>query len=240
MNNSPYSKEIELELSLLFEELKPMAKRRVAVFIGRFQPPTKGHYEVINEIKKFIRTHKELNLETTPIVIIIGGNKSDLDKARNPLSISEREAFMTASGRADGVKFISAPNAFAGLAKLRELGFEPIAVAGGSDRDDYKDILDKYFFDSSEKPIKHYSINVERDEDSIETDKNKKLKSIDLALKQLNKKDLETDKISGSLARRAVELDFEPEFAKIVGLEDKPKLAKKMFDKISKSMKQDS
>ena len=38
--------------------------------------------------------------------------------------------------------------------------------------------------------------------------------------------------MSGSLARRAVELGYEDVFAEIVGLEDKPALAKKMFDKI--------
>ena len=225
------------DLTIIFEDLAPMGKKKAAVIIGRFNPPTLGHYKVINDVKKFIRTHKELNIESTPIVIIIGGSKSDDDKAKNPLSINERENFMKASGRADGVLFFNAPNAFAALSLIREKGFEPIAIAAGNDRiDDYVRILDKYFLNASDQPIKHYKIELQRDEAAINTDKKQKEKSLDDTLASMKNSDLDSDIISGSLARRAVELGYKEEFVKIVGLETKPALADKLFFKIKSAL----
>ena len=102
--------------------------------IGRFNPPTKGHYAVINTVKKFIRENKNLGLEAGPVVVIVGGSKSDADKQRNPLSVEERELFMKASGYTNGCTFLSAKNAFEAFGLLRDKGFEPIAVAAGTDR----------------------------------------------------------------------------------------------------------
>lgn len=228
----------QLEQNALFEDLSPMATKNAAVFIGRFSPPTAGHYEVINLVKKFIRENKKLNLEAAPVIIIIGGSKSDDDKKRNPLSVTERESFMKASGKANGCVFFSASNAFEAFSLLRNKGYEPIAIAAGTDRiNDYKKMLDKYFLTTDEKPIEHYKIHLKRDEESIDDNKDAKKKAIDSILSSMKEGgDLETDEISASLARRAVELGYEPEFAKIVGLEHKPQLAKKMFAKITISM----
>lgn len=228
----------QLEMNALFEDLAPMANKKVAVVIGRFNPPTKGHYAVIDTVKKFIRQNKKLGLEAAPAVVIIGGSKSDSDKKKNPLSTEERELFMKASGNANGANFFIAPNAFAAFGMLRDKGFEPVAVAAGTDRiQDYKKILDKYFLTPDEKPIEHHAIHLERDEDAIEKDKDVKSAAMDAALKSARGgESIETDLVSGSLARRAVELGYEPEFAQIVGLESKPALAKKMFDKIAKAI----
>lgn len=225
------------ELNALFEDLAPMATKKVAVVTGRFNPPTKGHYAVIDQVKKFIRQNKSLGLEAGPAVVIIGGSKSDADKKRNPLSAEEREVFMKASGKANGCTFFIAPNAFAAFALLREKGYEPIAFACGQDRmKDYMTLLDKHFTDNG-KPIKHYGIELTRDEDAIETKKDAKSAAIENTLEKLKKSgSIAIDEVSGSIARRAVELGFEPEFAKIVGLEDKPVLAKKMFDKIKAAL----
>ena len=230
----------QLELNTLFEDIAPEASKKVAVVVGRFSPPTKGHYAVINLVKKFIRTNKKLGLEASPVVVIIGGSKSDADKKRNPLSVSDRELFMKSSGHTDGVQFFTAVNAYAALAQLREKGFEPVAIAAGSDRaDDYIRLLDKHFTKPDGSPIKHHKILLTRDEDATETDKDAKTKSMDSALNQMKDRgDVDTDLVSGSLARRAVELGYEPEFAKIVGLEGKPALAKKMFNKIAAAMKE--
>src|ERR1039458_5866482 len=113
----------QLELTAILEDLAPMANKKVAVFIGRMQPPTSGHYAVINTVKKFIRQHKELGLEAGPAIVIIGGSKSDADKKRNPLSVEEREIFMKASGLANGVLFFTATNAFDAFTTLREKGY---------------------------------------------------------------------------------------------------------------------
>lgn len=228
----------QLEMNMLFEDLVPMADKKVAVVIGRFNPPTKGHYAVIDAVKKFIRKNKNLNLEASPAVVIIGGSKSDSDRKKNPLTAEERELFMKASGQANGAMFFIAPNAFAAFGMLREKGYEPVAIAAGTDRiQDYKKILDKYFLTPDEQPIEHHTIHLERDEDAIETDKDAKKLAMDKALAAAKEgNSIETDLVSGSLARRAVELGYEPEFAKIVGLEGKPVLAKKMFAKIAKAL----
>lgn len=228
----------QLEFNSIFEDLLPVGSKNVAVVIGRFNPPTRGHYAVINLVKKFIRTNKKLGLEAAPAVVIIGGSKSDADKKRNPLSVEDRQLFMTASGQADGVQFFNAPNAFAALKSLREKGLEPIAVAAGTDRlGEYITILDKYFTTDDGKPIPHHKILLSRDEDAIDTNAENKKAAMDAALTSMKDgKQIDTDEVSGSLARRAVELGYHAEFAQIVGLEHKPALAKKMFAKIKASL----
>lgn len=225
----------QLQFTQLFEDMTATpGSKKVAVVIGRFNPPTKGHYAVIDLVKKFIRTNKKLGLEANPVVVVIGGSKSDADKKRNPLSVEERILFMKSSGLANGAVFTTATNAFNALAQLRDANMEPVAVAAGTDRiDDYMTILSKYFKNSDGSEIKHHKILLDRDADATETSPDDKKTAMDSALSSLkNKGKIDTDLVSGSLARRAVELGFEEEFAKIVGLESKPVLAKKMFAKI--------
>lgn len=230
----------ELELSALFEDISPMGSKKVAVVIGRMNPPTKGHYAVINQVKKFIRDNPKLGLDVSPVVVIIGGSKSDADKKRNPLTVDERLSFMKGSGNANGVVFRQATNAFAALAELRDAGLEPIAVAAGTDRiDEYIKILDKNFKTPDGGEIKHHKIHLVRNNDAVLTKKDDKAKAMDSALASMKDgDDLSTDLVSGSLARRAVELGYEKEFAEIVGLESKPAIAKKMFAKIAASLKE--
>lgn len=232
----------QIELNLFFEgaDLAPMGKKKVAVVMGRFNPPTKGHYSVIDAVKKFIKSNAKIGLDVSPVVVVIGGSKSDLDKSKNPLTVDERILFMTSSGLANGVTFLSAKNAFEAFANIRQRGLEPVAIAAGSDRiDSYVQMLDKYFKTDDGSDIKHYGINLTRDEDAVETKKEEKSKALERTLAALRDKgSVSTDQISGSLARRAVELGFTEEFAKIVGLENKPVLAKKMFDKIAAAIKE--
>jgi hypothetical protein len=230
----------QLELNALFEDITPMGSKKVAVVIGRFNPPTKGHYEVINQVKKFAKSNAKLGLNVSPVVVVIGGSKSDLDKKRKPLSVDERLSFMKGSGKANGVIFSSATNAFAALAQLRDSGMEPIAIAAGTDRiDEYIKILDKHFLTPEGQPIKHYKISLDRDEDATLTKKEDKKTAIDSTLASLKKAGhIDTDLVSASLARRAVELGYEKEFAEIVGMADKPALAKKMFDKVAAAIKE--
>jgi hypothetical protein len=230
----------QLEIQTLFEDLAPMGTNKVAVIIGRFNPPTKGHYAVINLVKKFIKANPQIGLNVSPVVVVIGGSKSDLDKKRNPLSVDERISFMKGSGKANGVTFMTAVNAFAALAECREKGMEPIAVAAGTDRiEDYIKILDKNFKTPDNQQIKHYKIHLERDEDATLTKQDDKAAALDSALSQIKSNGYAgTDIVSGSLARRAVELGYEKEFAEIVDLTDKPVLAKKLFAKIEAAIKE--
>jgi hypothetical protein len=225
--------------AVLYEDVTPMQQKRAAIVVGRFSPPTRGHYAVIDSVKQFIRENSDLKLEANPIVIVIGGSKSDSDLSKNPLSVDERIKFMEASGNANGVKFFTAKNAFEAFGLVRAKGFEPIAIAAGTDRiNDYIRILDNYFKTEDDKPIEHFKIHLKRDESAIETDAVEKKKAMDSILTAANKngQPIDTNLVSGSLARRAVELGYEKEFADIVGLVSKPALAKKMFNKIAKAM----
>lgn len=229
------------QLDALFEDTPPPGKKRVAVILGRFNPPTKGHYELINRVRTYIKAHPDLNLEASPVVVVIGNDKKEKtpeDMMKNPLTVHERIVFMNASGLVNGVKFAHAKNAFEALTGLRKNNMEPIAIAAGSDRiDDYMRILDEYFKTEDGKPIKHERIHVARDDDAIETDKKKKQSSIDDILNAMKDgDDPAIDAVSGTLARRAVELGYQDEFAKIVGLEVNPKLAAKLYAKVKAAL----
>lgn len=225
----------------LFENAPPPGSKRVAVVIGRFNPPTKGHYELINKVKTFIKAHPDLQLEAAPVVVVIGNDakeKTADDMLKNPLSVHDRILFMQGSGLTNGVTFSKAKNAFEAFTGLRNNDLEPIAIAAGSDRaDDYLRMLDQYFKTQDDKPIKHVKIEVGRDEDAVSTKKDVKAGSIDDTLAAMKDgDDPALEAVSGSLARRAAELGYYDEFAKLVGLEKKPKLAKNLYNKIRKAL----
>lgn len=230
----------QLELNALFEDIAPEANKKVAVVIGRFNPPTRGHYAVIDQVKKFIRTNKTLGLEASPAVVIIGGSKSDADKKRNPLSVDERELFMKNSGNANGVLFFTATNAFAALSSLREKGYEPVAIAAGSDRlDDYIRILDKHFLTNDGKPIQHHKILLKRDDDAVATKSEDKERGLEYAYTHLKETGtIDIKHVSGSLARYCVTKNDPASFAVVTGLEQNLPLAKKMFNKIAAAIKE--
>ena len=228
-----------MQEEFLFEALPPEQPKRVAFMIGRINPPTAGHYKVINKMKEFIRKNKDLKLDAMPVVVIIEGAASSKDKSKNPLTAEERISFLKSSGKANGVTFLVAKNAFVALGVIRDAGFEPIAIGAGSDRAiHYKEMLDKSFKTSNDGPIKHIIIpGLDRDEGAVETKSKIKKASTDAALDKIKQTDdIDDDEISGSLARRAVELGYFEEFAKIVGLDHKLPLAKILYDKIKKSM----
>jgi uncharacterized protein YneF (UPF0154 family) len=211
--------------------------KRAAVVIGRFNPPTIGHYAVMTAVKKFIKNNPELKLEAVPIVVVVEGEKTSKDKNRNPLSGDDRIAFMTASGKADGIKFLKAGSAMDAFHAVRRAGFEPIAVAGGTDRaENYLQMLDKYFKTDGGKPIEHKLIELPRGGSNAKT--NEGIDS-DASLADVLKytdKDLPISMVSASLARLAVKKGEREKFAIIVGLTDKPDLANKMFNKIKAAM----
>lgn len=212
-------------------------KARAAVAIGRFQPPTAGHYKVIDTMKAFIRKNPDLKLSATPIVVIVDGEKTSQDKKQNPLTAEERIKFMSSSGKANGVIFITAPSAFDAFEAVRQAGYEPIAVAAGSDRiKKYVGLLDKYYTKKDGSKISHVAIpGLDREgQDGKSEQKSTAMQNALDALKSGT--ELDTSEVSGSMARRAVELGYEEEFAQIVGLGNKPKLAKLMFDKVKASM----
>lgn len=228
-----------LERELLeADDLPGRQPKKVVVAVGRFNPPTRGHYKVIDAMKAFVREHPHLGLEATPVVVIVAGSSSDKDKTRNPLSGEERRSFMESSGRANGVKFLVAPSAFAAFTEVRKAGMEPVVVAAGSDRlPGYLKLLDDYFTEDGTptkkggKSIKHHSVpGLERDADSDADDGEAYFQKV---IDMINDGDaVDDDMISGSLARYAVKKGEKKALAYITGLEKKPKLAERLFDKL--------
>lgn len=212
-------------------------KKRAIVAIGRFQPPTAGHYKVMNAMKAFIRDNPELNLDALPVVVIVAGGKSSEDKSRNPLTAEERKTFMESSGRANGVKFLISNSGFAAFEEVRKAGYEPIAIAAGSDRaNDYLRLLDKYFTKKDGSAIKHVAVpGLDRDEDESTASSPE---AFDMIIRMINDGEkIDNAQISGSLARYAANKDEDAAFAYIVGLDKKPKLALKLMDKIKAGAK---
>jgi len=211
-------------------------KKRVAVMVGRMNPPTRGHYKVMDAMKAFIRDNPELNLQTIPVVVIVAGEKTSEDKTKNPLTAEERKSFMESSGRANGVKFLIAGSAFAAFEEVRKAGFEPIAIAAGSDRAaNYLKMLDKYFKAKDESTIKHAVVpGLSRDQDDDVSDGPE---AFDMIMRMINDGDKVDDaQISGSLARHAAKSDDEVAFAYVTGLDKKPKLALKLMQKIKNAV----
>lgn len=201
------------------DKLAPMQSKKVVVAVGRFSVPTIGHYRVINAMKHYIRKHASMNLEITPVIVIVDGEKTSKNKKRNPLTPDQRIKFMQASGKANGIKFLIAGNAFDALAKVRAAGYEPIVIAAGDDRaNSYFNMLNKYFKDPDDKPIKHYIVP---------------------GLERKNGKDITEKSASGTMARLAVELGHFEEFKQITGLDKKEKLAKQMYDTILVNTKEE-
>lgn len=226
----------------LLEEMPIMQKLKAAAFIGRIQPPHIGHYKVINEMVKTIRSYNKDNptakLETTPLIVIIRGKKSSKNLKRNPLDSETIIKIMKASGLIDSKAiFIEANSAFDAFKRIRTSGFEPILIFGGSDRgtkdeSSYKDMLDKYFVDEDGNKIDHQFISFKRNDAAELNDEAQE------TLLNMIEKDGEIDAeiVSGTLARKAVKMGLHKAFASIVGLESKPEIAKIAFNKVLQGM----
>lgn len=206
---------------------------KAVVFVGRCQPPTRGHYKVIDAMKAFIRDNPDLKLSIHPVVVIVAGEKTSTDKTQNPLTAEDRKSFMESSGEANGVKFLTANNGFQAWEEVRKAGFEPIAIAAGSDRaPGYLKLLDKYFTKPDKSPIKHMVVpGLARDQDEEVSSGDE---AFDMIIRMINDGDVVDDaQISGSLARYTARKGEAKAFAYVVGLEKKPKLAALLMKKIA-------
>lgn len=229
------------DLLLQEADIPPMQQRRVAMFIGRCNPVHLGHIKVIGSMAPVIRTYNENEknkLETTPVIVIIVGKETSKDKCRNPLSYDDIVSVMKATGQIDNKAiYIKASSAFDAFVKVRERGYEPIMVFGGSDRGDsddspYKDMLDKYFTQQNGSPIKHKYISVKRDSvvDLGDTAQETLLNMIE------KDGDVNVEQVSGTLARKAVSMGLHRAFAAITGLTKKEKLCSILFKKIQRGL----
>ena len=225
------------EEDTLLEYLPEMQERNAVVMIGRMNPPSSGHYKVMNKMKLFIREHPELKL--TPIIVVVAGKKSSLDKTKNPLTPEERIKFMESSGHCNGFKFFIATNGRQALGLIRDNGYEPKVIAAGSDRvEGYLKNLDKDFLTPDGEPIEHLVVpGLDRIDAAVATKKDEKAKALDDTLSKMKDgEDVSDDEVSGSLAREAAKLGYFEEFADIVGLKHKHTLARMMYNKIRKAL----
>lgn len=96
--------------------------RHVDVFIGRLQPPHKGHIEIIKKMKN-------------PLVIIVRGNKSSNDGNRNPFN--EQTQIRLLKKVFPKIQIVTAPHGYLPeiFSQLREsLGVEVRRLYAGNDR----------------------------------------------------------------------------------------------------------
>lgn len=108
----------------------PKQNEKVDVFLGRLQPIHKGHFFIIKKMKN-------------PIIVLIKGKKSSLNRKRNPFPLEYQEYLLKKLD--PNLKIITAPGGFLPLIlfKIRELGYEPNVIYAGGDRiKSYKRMID--------------------------------------------------------------------------------------------------
>jgi hypothetical protein len=158
--------------------------------------------------------------------VVVAGKKSSEDKKRNPLTAQERISYMTGSGLADGIKFMTATSAFDAFEQVNDQ-YDIGAVAAGSDRADaYMKML------KSEFGLEPVPIKIGRETSKEAIDKDAQIADI---LKYLDE-DLPISMVSGSLARRAAMSGDLRKFSIITGLTRKEDLARKLMDKLRRAM----
>lgn len=212
----------------LFEETVGEQKTRAVVMVGRMNPPTAGHYKVIDLLKKFARENKGV----VPIVVVVAGKETSKDLAKNPLSAEDRIKFMQASGKANGVKFITSGSAFAAFEDVRKAGLEPYAIAAGSDRGaKYLEMLDKYFTAADGSKLEHVIMPGLKDREDPDDEGTPSEEVLELAEKG---EDIPVHLISGSMARLAVKMGLKNAFSKIVGVDRK--LSDLIFKKVEAAL----
>lgn len=101
--------------------------RKVAFAAGRFNPPTKGHEVMIAKLEQEAQQHG-VPME----VFVVEGEKSSLDKRKNPLTAEQRVAILRSWF--PGVRFDIVGSAYEVLDVLAVQGKAPHVWLAGSDR----------------------------------------------------------------------------------------------------------
>ena len=212
----------------LFEETVGQQPKKAVVMVGRMNPPTRGHYKVIDLMKQFQRKNKDV----TPIVVVVAGKETSKDLKKNPLSAEDRIKFMTASGKANGIKFITSGSAFAAFEDVRKAGYEPYAIAAGSDRGaKYLELLDKYFTGPNGEKLEHVIMPGLQEREDPDDDGTPSEEILQMAEEG---EDIPIHLVSGSMARLAVKLGLKKAFAKVLGVDQK--LSDMIFKKVQAAL----
>jgi cytidyltransferase-like protein len=111
--------------------------KTIAVALGRFQPPHRGHGFLIQSVTT---AAKKAGADMEIFVIGSPESKAAADKSTNPLSVEERVKFLKAFF--PGIIFSSAPNAYEAIWKLGQEGYEKVILVAGADRaKDYEKMI---------------------------------------------------------------------------------------------------
>lgn len=214
-------------IALLESEIKLPPGDNAIMAPGRYNPPTIGHQAMV---KLLIKKAKELSTaesKVIPVVVIVAGAKSSMDKQKNPLSADERvKIFEKRWG--NQVKVLVSADPISAAKELQDQGINATFVVSGSDRS-YKDVLDKY------APIdgfEHHAVPMpsERqkplDQEAFLADLEKTGKTPDISA------------VSGSLAKKAVQLGYRKAFRALVQDHGTPSDADvdKIFDKVQDAL----
>jgi len=114
------------EAIALNQVIKTPGQHKVAVFMGRFQPPTKAHLSIIKQIEQ--REHLPV------VVAIVRGSKTSQNKSKNPFDFETQKAIFRAC--LNNVEIIQVSTGFIGefVDILRRENKEPVVLYCGSDR----------------------------------------------------------------------------------------------------------
>jgi hypothetical protein len=133
------------DIDIIFEAFKPTMKKGktpVVVVHGRYSVPHAGHFGLFDLAWK---EGKKAGAKKLVIVIVMGA-KSSQDKEKNPTTFDERKDLIN-KGMKTPHDVIKVPNGFIGtiVSDLRDKGYEPVAFAGGPDREpEYKKQVEKF------------------------------------------------------------------------------------------------
>ena len=97
------------------------------ITVGRMNPPTRGHAVLIRKV-----LDEAKRLGARPILYIVDGEKSGKDKSKNPLTGSQRQAYMKKLFPGIVVDVVS--SAYQVLDVLDVQGLEPTIWVAGTDR----------------------------------------------------------------------------------------------------------
>lgn len=109
---------------------------RVVFGVGRFNPPTIGHEFLINEVKRIAS-----DLDATPLIFVIDGEKSGNDLVKNPLPGEIRKNIIS---QLYGIRVEVANSAYEVLEIIDVCGFDPKVFVCGSDRVKQYESMVKY------------------------------------------------------------------------------------------------
>lgn len=233
--------ELTTEYLLLKEATEQAGKqpKTAVVVIGKFSPPQVGHYKLITAAAKY---KKEKKLDAIMVCVAYRSKPKPGDIV-SAIPVEDRIAILQQSGKANIVSrdhFLPANGAFDAFVKVRQAGYEPIAIctADKEAEKSYMTILDKYFTEDDKSPIQHYSVpGIDRAEDAQGKDDNsKKAVALNILQKMVKTGEFADEDSSASLARVAAEQGYGEEFVKIVGLEQNLPLANKVFNQLRTAM----